>query len=88
MVIETSFVIWKLRNALRIRDEVITTRRAIAALHDAILRVAQVELTAFLLPETRGPKLKKSLGLYHGKWNGIFEAAGKRCLHWIPTDHG
>lgn len=52
VVIETSFVIWKLRNALRIRNEGITKKRAITALCDVILRAAQVELTAFLLLET------------------------------------
>lgn len=84
---ETAFVIWKLRNAKRIRGEAITRPRVISTLHDALLRLAKTELAMLKLPELRGRKLKK-LRIHKGKWEGLVRGEDYARLCWIPNDHG
>lgn len=86
--IETAFVIWKLRNARRIRDENITVARAVSTLLEALLRAAKVEKALTKLPENENDELRKKLGLFKDKWNGVIETSSTGQIRWIPDDHG
>ena len=85
---ETAFVIWKLRNAKRIRNESITRKRAISTLHDALLRLAKHDLGMSALPELSVKTKQQKLGLYKGKWEGLVRGSTATRLCWIPNDHG
>jgi hypothetical protein len=85
---EAAFVVWKLRNARRIREEVIHPVQARATLRDALLRKAKNDFGVAKLtekkkgPEDKAPKLLKDT------WKGLVYPSSTGRLSWLPSDHG
>ena len=85
---ETAFVIWKLRNSLRIREETITRKRAVNTLHIALFKAAKVDYDLLKLKDNKKLKLTNSDKLIKDKWNGLIARRSTGRLYWIPDDHG
>lgn len=88
VISETAFTIWKLRNAVVIRNEEVNGPRAAITVRDTILRRAQVDLNVTRLPEFRLKRhLRRQAAKITATWEELFrEVPGP--LRWIPSDHG
>lgn len=88
LISEAAFVIWKLRNAQRIRGERITPGRAISTLHEALFRRAKTDLTMTRLSEMRLDKGRITAKLIQDSWVNLVEYDYTGKPRWAPFDVG
>lgn len=80
----SEYVIWKMRNEEVIREERINPRRAVAALHAALFKRAEIDLASAKLPDN---PLRRRAGYdrtVKATWSGLID----RAQFWIPGDYG
>lgn len=89
LVSETAFVIWKCRNALRVREETMTTQKAVASWTHHIFRRAKADYGQALLPEYKAPQFEKRNERIITTWKGLLQMdRSSRLLQWTFRDHG